>query len=248
MAFFMGAGKLSAYTSVADRFSKSKTGAKIFFTSADFSFASGLWKRISMFVPVVGRISPFEIGDVCWPIPICTRSYQCFPLFRPPLPSSTILSSSRLTLVICTRSPRRAAGPISFPMSSHFLLSKEPADSYSRGFLDRGRKTLTVAYSKLKPRISSTRSSYVSLSALRKGTGRPASASVSTAPVRGRISFLHGFVQQQIRLRPHRSLPQKRPKQQQNHGSHNARLGTILAARPERSGLPLHLVTRHSYF
>src|SRR5258706_9959036 len=164
-----------------------------------------------MFVPVVGRISPFEIGDVCWPIPICTRSYQCFPLFSPPLISSTILSSSRLTLVICTRSPRRAAGPISLPISSHFLLSKDPMDSYSRGFFDRGRNCLTVAYSKLRPRINSTRSSYVSLSALRNGTGRPASASVSIAPVRGRISFLHGFIQQQIRLRPHWRLPQKRP-------------------------------------
>src|SRR5262249_18625403 len=76
--------------------------------------------------------------------------------------SSRILSPSIEILVTCTRSPTRAAGPSSRPISSHFCLSQVPVLSNGSGFFERGRYDLTVAYSDISPRSSSMRSSSVS--------------------------------------------------------------------------------------
>src|SRR5260370_733740 len=116
----------------------------------------------------------------------------------PPLISKTILSASILTLVTCTWSPTRAAGPYFCPASAHFCLSqapvlskgrgfgehrrlgqaevgggRAPVLSKGRGFGERGRNALTVANSAIMPRRISTRSSSVNfLSAAKAGAKR----------------------------------------------------------------------------
>src|SRR5579864_5989815 len=191
---------------------------------------------------------PLDTGDVCCPMPICTRSYQCFPLLSPPLISSAILSSSSVILVICTRSPVRAAGPNCFAASSHLALSYFPVDSNSSGFLDRGRNVLTVAYSAIRPRTSSTRSSYVSLSALRRGIGNAGSAAISATAIRQRIRYVCRFVEQQVPLRADRRFPQEEEQREEHNRCLNARLGTIFPTAPQLSSLPLEFVTRHTHF
>src|SRR3981081_4702985 len=62
------------------------------------------------------------------------------------------------------RSPVRAAGPSCLPISSHSLGSYFPVDSKAKGFFDLGRYALSVAYSAVRPRTISTRSSKPSLS------------------------------------------------------------------------------------
>src|ERR1039457_5495235 len=53
----------------------------------------------------------------------CPFWYHLRPPLYPPLICSTSLSSSISTLVICTRSPVRAAGPLSRPIRVHCFLS-----------------------------------------------------------------------------------------------------------------------------
>ena len=75
------------------------------------------------------------------------------------------------TLVICTRSPLRAAGPLSLATAVQALLSQVPSALNSSGFLERGNSTLTLAYSAIMPRSISTRSCQVSLSAEKPAAG-----------------------------------------------------------------------------
>src|ERR1035441_4618123 len=137
MAVCTSGGRTSAYSTVALRFSKSSTGASIFFTSAAFIGSSGLWNRISMVVPPGALESPLPNGVMLppppMPPPICAPSYHLRPPLNPPLICSTSLSDSMNTLVICTRSPTRPAGPYSREAAGSSV-----ADSHSHA-QSRGR-------------------------------------------------------------------------------------------------------------
>src|SRR6266849_3622858 len=65
----------------------------------------------------------------------------------------------QITRVIWIISPVRAAGPSCLPISSHTLTSYWPVDSNGSGFFDRGKGALRVAYSEVRPRMTSIRSS-----------------------------------------------------------------------------------------
>src|ERR1035441_8073378 len=82
----------------------------------------------------------------------CPFWYHLRPPLYPPLICSTSLSSSISTLVICTRSPVRAAGPLSRPIWVHCFLSYPLAASNSSGLCERGNSALTVAYPAGSPR------------------------------------------------------------------------------------------------
>src|ERR1035441_8343851 len=109
--------------------------------------------------------SPIRVGSGLLAVPPATITfrYHFRPPLYPPLIWSTILSSPRSTLVTWTVTPARAAGPLSMVILAHWFLSTPVAASNSSGVLERGSTDLVTAYSAMRPRVSSTRSSKVSL-------------------------------------------------------------------------------------
>src|ERR1035441_10389845 len=112
-------------------------------------------------VPPGAFESLFDTGTVDPPMPTCTRPpwYHLRPPLYPPLIWRTSLSSSISTLGICTTAPEGAAGPLSRAISVHCFLSYPLVASNSSDLRERGSSALTVAYSAVSPRVSSTRSS-----------------------------------------------------------------------------------------
>src|ERR1051326_8069981 len=93
---------------------------------------------------------------------IWTRSLHDPFFVSPSFNCSVMASSSTLTLVTCTMSPARAAGPSLRTASSQVFLSQVPFSAKGKALRDRGSIILAVAYSEDSPRISSTRWSRLS--------------------------------------------------------------------------------------
>ena len=82
------------------------------------------------------------VGVLLGPPPTCTFRYHLRPPLYPPFSSSTIRSASIETLVICTMSPERAAGPLSFGNLGPLGLVEGAVASKSRDLRDARKQHL----------------------------------------------------------------------------------------------------------